>query len=185
MSIQYPLAGDPIVQKLVGFDTRMAGGFITTQCLAADASANATTTLATVMTTKGLAPGKYSFKYWIRYQSSNTANGVKFAINFTGSASAFCATWHYQTTGGAASTGIADQATTTAFQLIEGFSQRTLNTDMGPATQVDTANADMLAVLEGIIIVTAGGDLLLRHASDAAVATTVKAGTTLLLVKGE
>jgi hypothetical protein len=186
MSIHFPLPGtDPTVQKLVGFDLRQAGNYITTQCLTADASTNSTTTRAAVMTTKGLPPGKYVFRYWIKYQAAATTTGVKFGINFTGTAT-FVGTWIYQTTGGAAATGAALQNTTAGTpNLIEGWSERTLNTDMGPSISVDTANSDMLAILEGMLIVTAAGDLVLQHASEVAAASTVKAGTTLLLIKGE
>lgn len=186
MSIKFPLAGtDPQVQKLIGFDLRQSGNFLTTQCLTADASSNSTTTLADIMTTKGLAIGKYVFIYWIKYQSAATTTGVKFAINFSGTAT-FVGRWTYQTTGTAASSGAADNDTTAGtFQLIEGWSERALNTDMGPSGSVDTANSDMLAILEGMLIVTAAGDLVLRHASSTAAASTVKAGTTLLLIKAE
>jgi hypothetical protein len=39
----------------------------------------------------------------------------------------------------------------------------------------------MLAVIEGYIIVTAAGDLELWHASEVAAASTVKAGSSLIL----
>jgi hypothetical protein len=161
------------------------GGGPTYQTLALDALPNLTTTFVTVMTTTIAATGTYVFRYYLRYQSGATTTGVKFQLVGSGGLAVSCiphTTW-YQTTGGAAATGAADQATTTTAQLIEGWSGRALATPLGPSLSVDTTNADQLQVLEGLMIVTTAGDLLLQHASEVAAASTVKAGTSLILHK--
>jgi hypothetical protein len=52
---------------------------------------------------------------------------------------------------------------------------------MGPSASVDTLAADMLAIVEGTMTVTAAGNIELWHASEVAAASTVKAGTILRL----
>lgn len=156
----------------------------TYQALSSDAATNSTVNFATVMTTV-LATGTYVARYYIRYQAALTTTGVKFQLSSSGGlvVSAVPHTTWYQTTGGAAATAAADQATTTTAQMIEGWSGRALNTALGPSLSVDTANADQLQVLEALIVVTTGGSLLLQHASEVAAASTVKAGTALILHK--
>ena len=53
----------------------------------------------------------------------------------------------------------------------------------GTTLSVDTINADMMMVIEGLMIVTVAGDLQLYHGSENAVATTIKTGSSLVLTK--
>lgn len=160
-----------------------AGADLTWQRLAANAAANATTTLATVMTTTGVGPGTWAFKYLIRYQAAATTTGVDFAVNHTGTTGAFVASSWFTTSGGAAANGLADQVTNNTANMIEGKSQRAKNAKVGASLGVDTANADMLMIVEGIIVVTGSGSLELKHASEVAAASTVMADTVLELHK--
>ena len=178
------------VKGILGIVTRIAsasgpaGTDLTWQALTADASESAAS-LTTVMTTTGVGAGTWAFKYMIRYQSAATTTGLSTAVNHTGTASAFVSQSRHITTGGAAATGVGDQvAATNAGQLMEGKAERALNTASSATAGVDTANADMLLVLEGIVVVTASGDLELKVATEvAASAITVKAGTLLDLRK--
>ncbi len=153
--------------------------------LSSDATANATTTLATISgLTTAVGVGTYVFQYFIRYQSSVTTTGVDFAINHTGTVTNFLANWRYASTGGAAATAAASQAISAATGNIhESYSIRTLNTKMGPTVSVDIINADMLAIIEGILIVTASGSLEFKHNSETAASTQVMAGSSLILTK--
>lgn len=56
---------------------------------------------------------------------------------------------------------------------------------LGPTASVDAINSDMLAFVEGYIIVSVSGDLELWQSSEVTtpVSTTVKAGTSLILTK--
>ncbi len=154
------------------------------QSLSANATANATTTLATVMTTTGVAAGTYQFQYFIRYQSAATTTGVKFKIGHSGTVTAFVANSRYGSTGGAAATGAATQAGASATGNIhESFTVRALASTFQPTVSVDAINADMLMIIEGIIVVTATGDLILQHASEVAASSQVMAGTSLVLIK--
>lgn len=131
-----------------------------------------------------LGAGTYLVKAWIVYQSAATTTGIEFRLNHTGTVTRCAATWYTLTTGGAAATGIADQATTLTAQMMEGKGQRANNTATGPTQGVDTANADQFAVLEGIVVVTASGTLQLMFNSEvAASAVTLQVGTTMTVTK--
>lgn len=161
-----------------------AGADFTFQRLSANATANSTTTPTTVMTTTGLGAGTWAFKYLVRYQSSAATTGVGFCVNHTGTTGAFLSTWSMTTTGGAAATGVADQVTSTnAGQLVEGKSERVKNTVSSASAGVDTINADCLAILEGLVVVTVSGSLELKHSSETAASTQVMADTLLELRK--
>jgi len=161
-----------------------AGQYVTWQKLSANAAANATTALATVMTTTGVGAGTWSFKYKVRYQSSATGTGVALVVNHTGTTGAFVASWWMVSTGAAAATGVADQVSAIVTgQMVEGKSERVKNTASSASAGVDTINADMLAVIEGFIVVTVSGSLELRHASETANSTQVMADTLLELNK--
>lgn len=131
-----------------------------------------------------LAAGTYLVKVWVIYQSAATTTGPEFYLNHTGTVTRCAATWYTLTTGGAAATGIADQATTLTAQMIEGKGQRANNATTGPMQGVDTANADQFAVMEGIVVVTASGTLQFKVATEvAASAITLQVGTTMTVTK--
>jgi hypothetical protein len=164
-----------------------SGGVTTVLTLASDATANSTVTGVEITgLNKTLAAGTYAFQYVIRYQSAAQATGVKFGVNHTGTAAVFVANMRYATTGTTQTTNAATQASAGGTTM-ENASTRTKSTtapNLGPTVGVDTANADMLVIIEGLIIVTASGDLELWHASEvAASASTVKAGTSLIVTQ--
>ncbi|OGS07029.1 MAG: hypothetical protein A2270_06295 [Elusimicrobia bacterium RIFOXYA12_FULL_51_18] len=158
---------------------------VMTVSLAADAASNNTTNLVAITgldTTVGI--GTYVFQYFIRYQSSAATTGVKFAVDHTGEVSTFIANRRWVDLSATASTNAPDQnAVIAAGEVMGSSAVRAKNTAMGVSLSVDTANADMLMIIEGLMIVTASGDLQLLHGSETAVATTVKAGTSLILTK--
>ena len=147
--------------------------------------ANSTVTAASVTgldTTVGA--GTYLVKYWVCFRSAATATGIEMYLHHTGTVSRLVSTWYTLTTGGTAATGIADQATATAAQMMEGKGQRATNVASGTMAGVDTANADQFAVIEGIVVVTVSGTLQLLFRSEvAASAVTIMTGTTLTLTK--
>ena len=161
-----------------------AGDYITTQFLGADVS-NSTTGLVTAMTTTGVGPGLYQFKYVVRYQSAATTTGIGLAVDHTQASNYFVSSFWFVSTGGTAATGVADQVSaTTAGQMVEGKSERVKGTVTSTTTGVDTQNADMLAVMEGLIDVSTSGDLILEFRSEVAASqVTIKSGTSLILTK--
>lgn len=160
-----------------------AGLFKTLQKLSANATANATTTLATVMTTTGVGAGTWRFRYSIIYQAAATTTGVDFAVNHTGTVTKMVASFWFITAATTTANALADQQAPATANMNEGKATRTINTKMGTTLGVDTANADMLIILEGIIVVSATGSLELRHASEVAASSQVMAETCLELTK--
>ncbi len=175
--------GEHLLQSIAG-NSGAAGNFITLQYLTANALANALTVLVTVMTTTGVGVGVWRFRYTIIYQSAAITTGVGFAVNHTGTATKFVSHSQFVSTGGAAATGTADGvAAVVAGQLVEGKSERALNTMSSATAGVDTASADCLIEISGIIVVSASGSLELKHSSELAASTQVMANTTLELTK--
>jgi hypothetical protein len=154
--------------------------------LASDATANATTTAAKIT---GLdlvvGPGIYQFQYFIRYVSSVTTTGVKFSVNHTGTLTAFLCNMRYVDAAATASTGAHSQAANASTAHVMGaYSARAKSNtaSMGPTLSADSTG-DMFMILEGILVVSVSGNIELYHASETAASTTVKAGSSLMLVK--
>jgi hypothetical protein len=170
--------------KISGSASGAAGNYITTQFLGSDVTNN-TTGLVTAMTTTGVGPGLYQFKYIVRYQSAATATGIGLAVDHTQASNYFVSSFWFVSTGGTAATGVADQvAATNAGQMVEGKSERVKGTVSSATAGVDTQNADMLAVMEGLINVSTSGDLILEFRSEVASSqVTIKSGTSLILTK--
>jgi hypothetical protein len=151
----------------------------------ASTQANSTTTAAAATDlTATVGVGTYLVKYWVVYQAAATTTGIQMYLDHTGTATRLAATWYTLTTGTTASSGVADQATTSTAQVMEGKGQRANSVASGPTQGVDTAAADQFAVMEGIITVTVSGTLNLMFSSEvAASAVTLQIGTSLVLTK--
>lgn len=155
---------------------------ITLQVLTGNATVNGTTTLATVMTTQSLPAGTYAFKYMVRYQSAATTTGVKFAVDYGGTVTWVLVRHTFSVEATAASSLVADSGFTAAAAGIQtNMEFRADAAVAGPTASADSANADMLWVIEGIMAVSTQADLLLQHASEVAANSTVMAGTMLEL----
>lgn len=184
-----PTAGQVLTAtagNAASWQTPASGGAPTVRALGADVS-NSTTTGAKItgLDVASLAVGTYVFQYFIRAQSAATTTGHKFGVNFTGTTTAFVATMRAVGTGTTAVSGTIDGVASSG-QIVEGYATRTEQTtapNLGPSTAVDTANADVLYIIEGILIVGATGTLELWHASEVAAASTVKDGSSLILTK--
>lgn len=133
-------------------------------------TANITVTAqTTVMSLTGIGAGRYRIKCVLVYQAAATTTGIGITLNHTGTVTRCTYNWMYVTTGGAAATGIADQATAVAAgQLMEAKAERVKDTRSSFTVGVDTANADQLAVLDAILVVTASGTLELKIATEVA-----------------
>lgn len=157
-------------------------GTSTIQTLSANATANSTTTNAVVMTTTALPVGTYVYKYVILAQSAATTTAHKFAVNFTGTQTKHVYSLFFPSAGVTAATGSISQAVNvTTGNVWAHESTRTNNTTLGPGTDVDTINADIRYVIEGVLVVTVAGDLQLLHGSEVAASTQVMANTSLVL----
>lgn len=162
-----------------------AGQRQTTMCLSADSSDVTVTTQTTVMTVTGVGAGTWRLKGTLIYQTAATTTGIGITVDHTGTVTRFVSNWIHITTGGTAATGISDQSTATAAgQMVEGKAERAKDTRSSFTVGVDTANADELAVLDCVIIVTVTGQIELKIASEiGGSAVRLKAGSLLELTK--
>jgi hypothetical protein len=160
-------------------------GRLITDVVTADVS-NSTTTLAKITTLdQTLGVGIYQFKYCIRYQSGATTTGVRFSVNHSGTLGFFTATMRWTDVSATASTATPTQAGVIAAGQVTGsMSARAKSTTgWGTTLGVDAANSDMQCIIEGSFEVTVSGDIQLYHGSEVAAASTVKAGTNLVVTK--
>jgi hypothetical protein len=137
------------------------------------------------LTVANLPVGVYVFQYYVLYQTTATTTGVEFVVDHTGTDSAFVSNAKFGSTGGTAATGIADQVGVgTAAGLMEVKTQRASGARPGVTIGVDTANANCLMVIEGVIVTTSIGDLKLMMAAElASLVVRAKAGSGLILTK--
>lgn len=169
--------------KRIGGSSGAAGRNITLQTLTSDASANSTTTPATVMTTTGLGVGTWLAEYDVIHQSGATTTGVGFQLGFSGTAGKMVVTDLFATSGGTAATAGQDQVASDTASLAESKAQRAFGAKLGATLSVDTANADMHRMLRCLFTVTVAGDLTLQHYSEVAASSQVMAGTMMRLTK--
>lgn len=165
--------------------TGAAGPYKTLQALTANSADVTVTTPTTVMTTTGVGPGTWKYHYTVLYQAAATTTGISFVVAHTGAVSQYVKRWIHVTTGGAASTGIGDDiAGTNTGQIVEGHATNTNGGDEGPTAGVATANANVMAEIEGLIVVTTSGNLELRIRSEVAgSAVRIMAGSLLELTR--
>jgi len=133
-----------------------------------------------------LPPGTYVFTFFIIAQSATATVSPMFGVNFTGTASVQKMTLQYPGTGTTAITGTADDVGATSGQIQESVTVTAFATtapNMGATGGVATINANILYQIDGVIVVTAQGELELWHGSETATSTTVKAGTALACLK--
>lgn len=145
---------------------------------------NSTTTAATITELDMTLPaGTYVFQYFIRYQSAATTTGVKFDVNHSGTVTAFVWNQRWSDLSATASTAVPDQnAIGAAGHVMGTFASRAKGTaGRGVTLSVDTINADMLMIIEGLCIVTVSGDLQLYHGSEVAAQSSVMPGTALIV----
>jgi hypothetical protein len=165
--------------------TAYVDGKIFTAKLGSDHAMTSTTGSEVSCGATGLVSGTYVFTYYVIAQSATTTVSPMFGINFTGTAAVRKMKVRTTTTGTTAITGIADDVGAASGQIEESVSVTAFTTtapNLG-FTGVATQNVDILYIIEGILIVTATGDLELWHSSETNTSTTVKAGTSLILTR--
>ena len=164
------LIADFIIKRING-SSGAVGEYITLQKLTANSPDVTTIALsASIMTVTGLGVGVWKFKYTLFYQTAALTTGIAFGVNHTGTTNFFNATWRHITTGTTATTGVGDDVqAVVAGTDVEGKSGSTINAVIGSASAgVATINANICAILEGILEVTVSGDLELKIASEVA-----------------
>ena len=129
--------------------------------------------------------GTFVFNYMIRYRSTAAGTGVRFDVNYSGTVTSFVWNQRWVDAGATASTAAPDQDEVLATGAVAGaFASRAKGTSgRGTTLSVDTANADMLMIIEGLMVVTAEGDLQLYHGSETAATTSVEADSVLTIIQ--
>ena len=148
------------------------------------ATSSTSMTVVTGLTT-AIGAGTWHFKYIIRAQSATATVSLKFAVNHTGaSETSFMYNLFFPSAGVTAATGVVDQVHNATTGNVWAYNAtRTKNATLGPHTDVDTINADIMYIIEGFCILTNSGDLQLLQGSETATSTTVMAGSSLILFK--
>jgi hypothetical protein len=155
--------------------------------LAADHAISSTT--ATEVTGLGpvtLEAGTYVYLFELIVQSATTTVGIGLGVNFTGTAAVRTIYMRYPSTGTTAITGVMDDVGAGTGQTVEHNVQTAFSTtapNMVNTAGFATANAPVPVIIEGILVVTASGDLELWHSSETATSTTVKAGSSLVVCR--
>jgi hypothetical protein len=127
--------------------------------------------------------GTFQFKYLIRYQSTANTTGIKFAVNHSGTVTAFVVNHHWAQSLSSASSTTGDQDIATTMGLYSVHAARAKNITAGPNAAVDSAGSDMLWVAEGMFICTVDGNLELYSGSEVAAVSTVMTGSSVVLTK--
>jgi hypothetical protein len=136
--------------------------------LTADVTSTSTTMAKVTGLDQRVEVGLWWFEYRIVWQTTATGTAIKLGVNFSGTQTRFVAEATGSESTTAASTGLNSQVHT-AFGLKSGGSSRAPSTTVslfGP-TATDAANANMLAIIKGVIRVTVAGDLQLYFGSEA------------------
>ena len=151
---------------------------------------NISSTTATEVTgiSTTLTAGTYVFKYSLIVQAAATGTGISFGINYTGTVTKMVALEYFQDSLTAASGGTVDDANTglASEQIVAGSAARTETTtapNMNVIQGFTTANTDTYVTIEGVMVVSDGGDIELWHASESAAQTSVMTGSTLTITQ--
>jgi hypothetical protein len=155
------------------------------KALASDQSNSTTTPTNVTGLETPCGVGVWIFEYYLVYRAAATTTGVKFSANHDGTVTTFVYWWRWVDVSATASTAVPTQAAVgAAGQVMGAMAARAKTTGgTGVTLSVDVADADMMAVLEGVAVVTVAGNIELWHGSEVAAASTVRAGSGLRLTR--
>lgn len=148
--------------------------------------ASTTATEVTGLEAANLLPGVYKFKYTLLLRSSATATGIGLGINFTGTATMPNAIRYGVTTGTTTATGVFDDVSNNlTCAMVEGQAANAFTTTAPNMLNggVATANSTFTNIVEGMLVVTATGNLELWHSSETAANTSVMTNSILELIR--
>jgi hypothetical protein len=150
---------------------------------------NSTTTGTEVTDlTTALEVGTYVFDYYLILRAATAANAPLLGVNFTGTAAVKSMIMYWGDASGsllAEAHNMDDQGVQTT-GLISGMVNKTYTTtapNMGTTVGMATAAADTYAQISGLLVVTVTGNLALWHSTRVATASTVEAGSSLVVVR--
>lgn len=148
---------------------------------------NASTTMVKVTNLDvPLTAGTYVFRYYVIYRSDTLATGIRYSVNYSGTNDAFVWNWYWIDLSALASTAVPDQDQLNADGSVMGaFSSRAKSAlTRGVTLSVDTINADMFTIIEGVFVATGSGNLELYTASETTTGiTSTMIGTSVIVTR--
>lgn len=168
----------------VGFFVLGTANPNTALSLAADVTSSVTLPAAVTGLTVATAVGTFDFRYTILYTTSVTTTGIRFSVNHTGTVTHFTYNIGYVDTTATASTAATTQAGVGAAAQVYGVFSARAKTTAGTGTTISAdTTGDSQMDIWGKAIVTVAGNMELYYGSETAAATTVLAGSSLILTK--
>lgn len=162
-------------------------GMARVKSLAADHAISSTTgTEVTGLGPMTLEAGTYIYRFELLVRSATTTVGIGLGVNFTGTAAVRSIHARYPSTGTAAISGVMTNVGAAAGQIEEHNVQTAFSTTA--PNIINTAgfqaiNTNVPVTIDGILVVTASGDLELWHSSETATSTSVMAGSSLAVTR--
>lgn len=148
--------------------------------LAGDQSNSTVTPAEVTGLTIPLGVGTWAFRYDILYQTAATTTGIRNSVDFTGTVTSFPYNIFWVDNNAAGASAPSQAFVTGGGAVLAGLSARAKSQAGITTAGVDTINADMFQVIEGLAVVTVAGNLALWSGSEVAASnTTVKAGSKL------
>jgi hypothetical protein len=136
-----------------------------------------------------LEAGTYVYKYSLLIQqATSTSDAPQFGINFTGTAAVKAHGLRFwdATTAITAETHIMDNIGIKTAGFVSGMvsnAYTTTSPDMGTTVGVAVTGVNIMAIVEGIIVVTVQGNLELWRAAEGANASTTEVGSSLVVIR--
>jgi hypothetical protein len=135
-----------------------------------------------------LEAGTYVFDYYLIVRSATATVGPMIGINFTGTAAVktMQAFWADGSGSLLAETHNMDDQGVLGTGFISGMANKAYTTtapNMGTTVGVTTTASDIPMRITGVLVVTASGDLECWHSSETATATSVEAGSSVVVTR--
>lgn len=188
LAVVYIPASDTTIGANQITDLRVINAFYNrTVALASDHAISSTTGTEVTGLKMPLEPGTYAFKYTLLVQSATTTVGPMLGVNFDGTATVnMIMRWADATTVITAEVHAMDDVGILGAGFISGMAHNAFSTtapNMGTTVGVSTTGSNILCFIEGLLVVTAAGELELWHSSETATSTTVKAKSSLVVIR--
>lgn len=157
--------------------------------LGSDHAISSTTATEVTDLQQTLEAGIYCFDYRLIVQSATTSVGPFFGVNFTGTVDKFNYWLEYADATSALSAGAGPMdnvfglATGQFGMIMPQNAEHTTTAPTGTTSGVAAADADILCIIRGIVVVTVSGDLELWHKSETATSTTVESGSSAVVIR--
>lgn len=176
------------IKDVEGWDEAPTHEVMTKAITAADYTNSTTTgTEVTALEVPNLHPGTYRFSYFLIVQTASTSTGVGFGVNFTGTVTRIVNSMRYTSTATTTTTGvIEDIVANNLGAMVEGSTSRSVSTtapNLGPIAGVSASNQDHLVIIEGVVEVSAAGNLELWARSEVSSQMSVEIGSNVVVTR--